>query len=199
MAEVISTEPTLSPQSPGVRTYGGPIHGTGAFIGLTYDKLDITQCIDRVRDHKAGAVVVFIGTTRDNFDGKPVKTLEYTCYPALALKSLQSITTTLFTSYSPDLHKISIVHRLGAVPIGEDSVVITLSTSHRKEGWRCAEECLELVKEKVEIWKREWFEGSGVWRSNRDGGKGLEVEEEEGRLGEDSERPPPEIVEQDDR
>ncbi|KAF3154559.1 hypothetical protein TWF788_006664, partial [Orbilia oligospora] len=35
------------------------IEGQNTFVGLTYDKLDITASIDRVRSPKAGAVVVF--------------------------------------------------------------------------------------------------------------------------------------------
>ena|SRR5436305_8225546 len=86
---------------------------------------------------------------------------------------MQSIAEDLIAAHKGSLHKISIVHRLGQVGIGEDSIVIALSTSHRQEGWRAAEEALEKVKEKVEIWKREWFVDGGVWRANRDGRKGV--------------------------
>ncbi|KAF3121933.1 Molybdopterin synthase catalytic subunit [Orbilia oligospora] len=159
-----------------VRAFEGikSIEGRNTFVGLTYDKLDITASIDRVRSPKAGAVVVFVGTTRDNFEGKSVSTLEYTTYTPLALRTLSSILTTLKSKNDSCLHSISVIHRLGIVPISEDSIVIALSTSHRAEGWRIAEECLELVKDKVEIWKREWFVDGGVWRANRDGGKGVE-------------------------
>ncbi|KAK6535186.1 Molybdopterin synthase catalytic subunit [Orbilia ellipsospora] len=160
------------------------------FVGLTFDKLDITASVDRVRSPKAGAVVLFIGTTRDNFEGKAVTTLEYTTYTPLALRSLSTITTTLKSDNSSNLHAISIIHRLGIVPIGEDSIIIALSTSHRAEAWRIAEECLEQVKDKVEIWKREWFMDGGIWRANRDGGKG--TVESTGDV-------PVEVLEQEDR
>ncbi|EWC45767.1 molybdopterin synthase catalytic subunit [Drechslerella stenobrocha 248] len=164
------------PAFEGIKSAGDADRGT--FVGLTYDKLDITSAIDRVRSPKAGAVVVFIGTTRDNFEGKPITTLEYTTYAPLALRSLSSIVANLKSGNEPVLHAITIVHRLGVVPIGEDSIVIALSTSHRAEGWRIAEESLELVKEKVEIWKREWFVDGGIWRANRDGARGVNVEGE---------------------
>ncbi|RVD81227.1 uncharacterized protein DFL_009101 [Arthrobotrys flagrans] len=166
---------------PPVRAFEGikSIEDRNTFVGLTYDKLDITASIDRVRSPKAGAVVAFVGMTRDNFEGKPVSTLEYTTYTPLALRTLSTIVTSLKSTNSGSLHSISVTHRLGIVPIGEDSIVITLSTSHRAEGWRIAEECLELVKDKVEVWKREWFVDGGVWRANRDGGKGVPVEEAE--------------------
>lgn len=66
------------------------------------------------------------------------------------------------------LEAIAMVHRLGVVPIGEESIVIAVSSAHRKEAWRGGEEALELCKEKVEIWKREQLSDSGekIWRAN---------------------------------
>lgn len=53
--------------------------------------------------------------------------------------------------------------------------MIAISAPHRKAAWVAGEECLEKVKAKVEIWKEEWFEDGGVWRSNRDGQEGFPV------------------------
>ena len=69
-----------------------------------------------------------------------------------------------------DLKGIAMVHRLGVVPIGEESILIAVSTPHRQAAWRAGEEALEECKARVEVWKREEFEdGEGVWRANRDG------------------------------
>ena len=74
-----------------------------------------------------------------------------------------------------DLVAIAITHRLGRVDIGEESILIAVSSGHRQAAWRAGEECLELVKAKVEIWKEEWFDDGGVWRANRDGQAGVPV------------------------
>lgn len=69
------------------------------------------------------------------------------------------------------LFGISIAHRLGTVPIMEDSIGISVSAGHRKAAWRAGEEVLERCKDKVEIWKKEEFvgeEGGGEWRANKD-------------------------------
>ncbi len=79
---------------------------------------------------------------------------------------------------------ISITHRLGQVDVGEESVLIAVSAPHRAAAWRAGEECLELVKERVEIWKEERFEDGGVWRSNRDGQAGVPVESAKGESDE---------------
>lgn len=73
------------------------------------------------------------------------------------------------------LTAISMVHRLGVVPIEEESILIAVSARHRQAAWKGGEEALELCKEKVEIWKLEEFEGDegGVWRANQDGKGGV--------------------------
>ena len=69
------------------------------------------------------------------------------------------------------LTAISMVHRLGICPIGEESILIAVSAPHRRAAWRGGEQALEECKEKVEVWKMEEFGGDegGVWRANRDG------------------------------
>ena len=114
------------------------------------------------------------GTTRDNFGGKPVKELHYSAYNKLALRSMMDIARALQAKHS--LKAIAMVHRLGVVPIGEESILIAVSTPHRQAAWRAGEEALEECKARVEIWKREEFEGEeGVWRANRDGAVGQRI------------------------
>ncbi|KAL8922850.1 MAG: hypothetical protein Q9208_004975 [Pyrenodesmia sp. 3 TL-2023] len=147
------------------------------WVSLTDSQLDISLVVSSVKSPKAGAVVLFAGdgTTRDNFDGKPVTHLEYTSYAPLALKTMLSIAQTVKEKHA--LTAVSMVHRLGVVPIEEESILIAVSAPHRHAAWKGGEEALELCKEKVEVWKLEEFRGDegGVWRSNRDGQKGIQV------------------------
>lgn len=70
------------------------------------------------------------------------------------------------------------IHRLGVVPVGEESILIAVSSPHRKAAWLAGEEALEECKARVEIWKLEEFGGQegGVWRANRDGALGVKVD-----------------------
>lgn len=70
-----------------------------------------------------------------------------------------------------ELTAVSISHRLGVCPIGEESILIAVSAPHRQAAWKGGEEALEECKEKVEVWKREEFGGEegGIWRANREG------------------------------
>ena len=80
------------------------------------------------------------------------------------------------------LTAIAMVHRLGTVPIGEESILIAVSAPHRGPAWRAGEEALEECKARVEVWKLEEFGGEegGIWRANRDGKVGVEVGEVRG-------------------
>ncbi|GKT99869.1 molybdopterin synthase catalytic subunit [Fusarium langsethiae] len=145
------------------------------YVALTHDYLNAQAIMDRVRSPSAGAIVLFAGkpsrTTRDNFAGKPVKELQYTAYHPRALKSMMAIAKDVRDKYG--LRGVAMIHRLGAVPIGEESILVAVSSPHRQAAWRAGEEALEECKNKVEVWKREEFEGEeGVWRANRDGAIG---------------------------
>ena len=72
-------------------------------------------------------------------------------------------------SASPIL-RCSVHHRLGTVPVGEPSIVIAVSSPHRKEAFVACEYILEEIKRKAQIWKREFYEGKeeaeAEWKEN---------------------------------
>ncbi|KAF4472776.1 molybdopterin synthase catalytic subunit [Fusarium albosuccineum] len=134
----------------------------GCHVALTHHHLNAQAIMDRTDGSSPP------GTTRDNFAGKPVKELQYTAYHPLALRSMLAIAKGVLERHG--LRGVAMVHRLGTVPIGEESILIAVSAPHRQAAWRAGEEALEECKAKVEVWKREEFEGEeGVWRANRDG------------------------------
>ncbi|KAI1865105.1 hypothetical protein JX265_008152 [Neoarthrinium moseri] len=150
------------------------LHEDACYVALTHDHLNPQTIMDRVRSPQAGAIVMFAGTTRDNFAGKPVKELQYSAYNALALRTMLSICKGIHQKHG--LKGIAMVHRLGTVPIGEESILIAVSSPHRQAAWKAGEEALEECKSRVEVWKREEFEGEdGIWRANRDGVQGEKI------------------------
>ncbi|POS79997.1 molybdopterin-converting factor subunit 2 [Diaporthe helianthi] len=148
----------------------------GIYVGLTHEPLDPKPIMDKVRSAQAGATVLFAGTTRDSFGGRAVLNLAYQSYAPLALRTMREIAEALLEKHG--LKGVAIVHRLGVVPVGEESILIAVSSPHRAAAWRAGEECLEEVKTRAEIWKLETFEDdkSAVWRANRDGAMGERVE-----------------------
>ncbi|KAF8202884.1 Molybdopterin biosynthesis MoaE, partial [Pholiota molesta] len=156
---------------------------------ITYTPLDAQSIIASVQDGRAGATAVFIGTTRNSFKGKAVTRLEYQAYSSLAIKTMSTIAHNAIKATSRSEHhpppqtqaesqtnnvqaiiKCAVHHRLGTVPIGEPSIVIAVSSPHRKEAFVACEEILEEVKRKAQIWKREYYEGEdesqAEWKAN---------------------------------
>ncbi|TFK57059.1 MoaE-domain-containing protein [Heliocybe sulcata] len=79
--------------------------------------------------------------------------------------------TTSTSAFRPQrLIRIAVHHRLGTVPVGEPSIVIAVSSPHRKESFVACEMVLEEVKKKAQIWKREYYAGEkedeAEWKAN---------------------------------
>ncbi|KAF5313244.1 hypothetical protein D9619_003526 [Psilocybe cf. subviscida] len=165
---------------------------TSQVVSAITDKdLDVQAIVNSVQDDGAGATAVFIGTTRNSFKGKVVTKLEYQAYSKLAVKTMSnvahasmksavrsehqpsqtsSVTTTVGASAATSIIKCAVWHRIGTVPVGQPSIVIAVSSPHRKEAFLVCEEILEQVKAKAQIWKREYYEGeddaTAEWKAN---------------------------------
>ena len=93
------------------------------FIEITNEVLDVQAISEQVTETSTGATSIFVGTTRDYFQGKKVVKLEYEAYEPMAKKKLQELCNRLRVKWS-DLKNIAIFHRLGAVGPREASVII---------------------------------------------------------------------------
>ncbi|PKB84200.1 MAG: hypothetical protein BZY88_00260 [SAR202 cluster bacterium Io17-Chloro-G9] len=130
-------------------------------IELTHEPLDPQTVTDKVMRDTNGAVVTFLGTTRDNFEGRRVLTLEYEAFPEMAVKKLEEIRQKLKSEFGID--DIAIAHRIGAVPIGEISLVVAVASPHRKEAFFACHAAVDRLKETVPIWKKEVYEDGSRW------------------------------------
>jgi len=129
--------------------------------------IDIAAVTAAVGDSGSGAVVTFIGTTRDHNDGRRVLRLEYEAYPEMALVELRKIGATVLERWP--IERVAITHRIGVVPIGEASVVIAVSAGHRRAAFEACHFAIDRLKEVVPIWKKEHFEGGEIWIGSQTG------------------------------
>ena len=130
-------------------------------IELTENRLDPERTTAKVRRDSNGAVVTFLGTTRDNFEGKTVLTLEYEAFYDMAVKKLEEVRQEMIAEFG--LEQVAISHRIGTVGIGEISLVVAVSSPHREEAFEVCSYSVGRIKETVPIWKKEYFEGGEVW------------------------------------
>jgi molybdopterin synthase catalytic subunit len=129
--------------------------------------IDLAPLLAAVSDATAGAIVTFLGTTRNHNDGRQVTQLEYEAYPEMAIAELRKIGETARERWP--IHAIAIVHRIGVVPIGEASVAIAVSSSHRVAAFKACHFAIDRLKEVVPIWKKEHFDGGEVWIGSQTG------------------------------
>ena len=134
---------------------------------VTNEPIDLRELVRYVTDPEAGAIVPFIGTTRNNNEGRRVIALDYEGYPEMAEKELARIGEEARKKWS--ICKMAIVHRLGPVQIGEASVVIVVSSAHRDAAFAASRFAIEEIKKTVPIWKKEVFEGGEVWIGTQSG------------------------------
>jgi molybdopterin synthase catalytic subunit len=134
---------------------------------VTNQPIDLSELVRYVTDPEAGAIVTFIGTTRNNNEGRKVIALDYEAYPEMAEKELARIGADANNQWP--LCRIAIVHRLGPVQIGEASVMIAVSSAHRHAAFAASRFAIEEIKKTVPIWKKEVFEGGEVWIGTQTG------------------------------
>ncbi len=130
---------------------------------LTHEPLDREALRREVSDPAAGAVLLFEGTVRDHSDGlSGVVALEYEAQASMAGKVIAAILSE--TAREIPLRKIAVRHRLGRVELGEPTIIIAVSASHREEAYRASRLIIDRIKHEAPIWKREVLaDGTGSW------------------------------------
>jgi molybdopterin synthase catalytic subunit len=129
--------------------------GGTAHARVTDEPLSLDALAARVRDPRAGAVVTFLGVTRD------VERLEYEAYAEMAQERMEQITAEAVERHG--LCAAAVEHRVGAVPLSEPRVVVAASSAHRGEAFAGAREIIDRVKAEAPIWKAEVKDGEQTW------------------------------------
>ncbi len=120
-------------------------------VRLTGEPLRLDPLIEMVRDPRAGAVVTFLGVTREAAE------LEYEAYAEMAEPQMAEIVARALERHG--LCAAAAEHRVGTVPLSEPSVAIAVSAPHRDAAFAGAREIIDELKARVPIWKKE----EGEW------------------------------------
>jgi molybdopterin synthase catalytic subunit/molybdopterin converting factor small subunit len=136
-----------------------PVSG-GAFV-LTEDPVSLDAVVSEVATDEAGAIATFSGTARRHSRGRVVQYLDYEGYEGMAEEMMEKLAAALKERY--DVHEIAIHHRVGRVQLGEPSVVIAVSASHRADALAACKDAIDILKVDVPLWKKEVYEGGEEW------------------------------------
>lgn len=77
--------------------------------------------------------MTFLGTTRDISRDQQVAKLEFEHYHGMAEKKLAEIRTQAIREYG--VIDVTIIHRVGTLPVGENIVLIAAASQHRDEAF----------------------------------------------------------------
>jgi molybdopterin synthase catalytic subunit len=107
---------------------------------------------------ETGGLSVFAGQVRaDLVDGRKVRAIEYSAYDAMVEKEVEVIRSQIMSAYN-DVKTVAIIHSVGEVKAGELSLLVVVTAGHREHAMRACSHTVELVKERLPVWKKEIFE-----------------------------------------
>jgi len=131
-------------------------------VELTKQRIDACALLARASRPDAGAVVLFLGTTRELTDGRRTLTLDYEAYDEMAEMKLAELEAEARRRWP--LIECTIVHRLGRVPLAEASLAVAVSTAQRADAFEAGQWLIDAIKRDVPIWKQEhWADGTSEW------------------------------------
>lgn len=127
---------------------------------ITEEPIDEAAVRDAVQSDTAGALVMFHGIIRNHDGGQSVNSLDYSHHPQ-AQEFLEKI---IAEEEERTGLKLSAVHRVGPLEIGDAALVAASAAAHRKEAFDAIENLVERIKAEVPIWKKQHFSsGSSKW------------------------------------
>ncbi len=145
-----------------------PVSGGEAqdIFEITREPIDISSLRARLLTGESGAVVIFDGVARNNTKGRRTLYLEYEGYIEMALKTMAQISSEVHEKWP--INRVGIIHRLGRIEISESSVVIVVTSAHRRVAFEACHYAIDRLKKIVPIWKKEYFEDGEVWVENEE-------------------------------
>ncbi|MGE5173479.1 MAG: molybdenum cofactor biosynthesis protein [Betaproteobacteria bacterium] len=136
---------------------------TSGNVRIQQEPFSLEQEVETLKRSSAsiGAIVTFLGTTRDFSKGRQVAKLEFEHYPGLAGKKLAEIRKRAIDKYG--VIDVRIIHRVGTLPVGENIVLIAVAAAHRDEAFKACRFCIDELKRITPIWKKETTPEGDVW------------------------------------
>jgi molybdopterin synthase catalytic subunit len=129
---------------------------------LTSEVIDVNRLLVNRQNTSVGGTVIFLGTVRElNSENIKLLQLNYEAYETMAEVIFSEIETEARKKW--EIEEITVLHRIGTLSVGEVSVIIVVSSKHRKEAFECCRYIIDSVKSRVPIWKMEITNKGKKW------------------------------------
>lgn len=123
--------------------------------------LDPSEVVAAVSGPEIGGIDLFLGAVRNHNDGRAVTRLEYHAYVSMAEKEMARIADEIAREI-PGV-RLSAVHRIGALAVGDLAVICAAGAVHRGEAFRACRALIDRIKHRVPVWKREHGPDGPYW------------------------------------
>ncbi len=131
-------------------------------VEISHEPIDRTRVEEFIDDPDVGAHLWFEGVTRRMTAGQETVRLCYEAFEPMAKQTLGEIAVQTLDEFQ--LTALVVVHRLGWVPVGEASLLVGCSSTHRAAAIESLAKFINRLKTDVPIWKKEYFaDGSSSW------------------------------------
>ncbi len=130
-------------------------------VEVTSSPLSVHALEAAVTDATVGATVTFNGIVRNHDHGREVTSLEYEGHPT-AQRVLEDVAAELVERF--EVTAIAVAHRIGSIQIGEAALVAVVAASHRGVAFDACAALVDLVKDRIPVWKHQTFtDGTSEW------------------------------------
>ncbi len=125
------------------------------------DQIDCTRVYEDLSHPGSGGVCVFIGSVRNTTANEAVNELFFEAYEAMAISEMEVIAKEATAQWG--LNKVIMHHAIGTKKIEEPVVLVGASSAHRTACFEACRFLIDTLKERVPIWKKEFFDNKKVW------------------------------------
>lgn len=132
-----------------------------ALFAITQEPIDAEALRRAVAGPDNGAIVVFHGAVRNHTADRNVNFLEYEAFEPMAIAQMEKIAAEMVAAHG--ISALACTHRIGRLEIGEDAMVVAVSSPHRAASLNALADFIVRLKQDVPIWKKEHFEGGAIW------------------------------------
>jgi molybdopterin synthase catalytic subunit len=120
----------------------------------------------RESDGGVGAVASFIGTVRDRSEGSAVSAMELEHYPGMTERAIEAMIDTAMQRF--DIRAARVVHRVGPLALGEQIVLVAVTSAHRGQAFEACEFLMDYLKTQAPFWKKETTPEGSRWVDARE-------------------------------
>lgn len=129
--------------------------------------IDPAALLAEVASPSRGAICSFVGTVRDQHDGRAVSGLQYDCYQAMAERELGLIVAEARAAFGEPA--VAVEHRVGTLAVGDVAVAIATAHPRRANAIGAMQYVIEELKKRLPIWKLEHYaDGTRQWVGGSD-------------------------------